>query len=321
MANEISNFINTSGLTYCGKEAREIFSKEVYNLDLFGYGIRLMDGVKGKMKLYNGEVGDVWQEYTCPFTPQGEVSLSESFIEPVEIKVNLENCYDVFWDTYLVEQTRISLNGGIPQTFYDWFFNDILVKKMDKEYQEIFWKGDSSYTGTAKSYLAVTDGVEAQLAASSAVTSIQGTAFTVSNILTQVESVVMSGLSIANSAETDTEKFKIFMNVGDVRLLRVALGKLTNGNTTSAIFSNYAKEGEKIYILGFEVVPTMQSVNTIIFGPANNLVLGFDTADSHVQYKIIDLRDTTGDNAFRVIAISNIAVGVVYPELFTYLAV
>ena len=63
----------------------------------------------------------------------------------------------------------------------------------------------------------------------------------------------------------------------------------------------------------------MQSKNSVIFGPASNLVLGFDTADSHVQYKIIDLRDTTGDNAFRVLAISNIAVGVVYPELFVML--
>ena len=64
----------------------------------------------------------------------------------------------------------------------------------------------------------------------------------------------------------------------------------------------------------------MQSQSTIIFGPAANLVLGFDTYDSHVEYKIIDMRDTTGDNAFRVIALSNIAVGIVLPTLFTYMA-
>jgi hypothetical protein len=312
---EINGFINTSGLTYCGTEAREIFSKEIYNLDLFGYGIRLMDGVKGKRKIYNGEVGDLWQEYSCPFTPQGEVRLSEDFIEPAEIKVNLEECFDTFWDNYMVEQTRISLNGGIPQTFYDWFFNDVLVKKMDKEYQEIFWKGDTEYSGTSKAYLSVTDGVEKKLSDDA----MAGTAFTVSNILAQVESVVMAGLGKAGENEADTEGYKIFMNVSDVRLLTVALGNVVNGNSVSAIFSNYAKEGEKIYIYGFEVVPTMQSKNSVIFGPASNLVLGFDTADSHVQYKIIDLRDSTGDNAFRVIAISNIAVGVVFPELFVML--
>ena len=65
----------------------------------------------------------------------------------------------------------------------------------------------------------------------------------------------------------------------------------------------------------------MLSRNTIIFGPARNLVLGFDTYDSHIQYKIVDMRDTTLDNMFRVGAISNIAVGIAWPELFTIVTV
>ena len=116
--------IDVENLTYCGKEGQEIFSKNVYSLDLASYGITLMDGVKGKQKIYNGELGTVWQPYTCPFSPEGEVVLGEDFIEPAEIKVNLEECYDVFWPTYLVEQTKITLDGGIPKTFYDWFFNN-----------------------------------------------------------------------------------------------------------------------------------------------------------------------------------------------------
>ena len=68
--------------------------------------------------------------------------------------------------------------------------------------------------------------------------------------------------------------------------------------------------------MGYEVIPTMQSKNTIIFGPARNLVLGYDTFDSHIEYKLIDMRETTGDNMFRVLAISNIAVGIILSELF-----
>jgi hypothetical protein len=60
----------------------------------------------------------------------------------------------------------------------------------------------------------------------------------------------------------------------------------------------------------------MQSKNVIIFDPARNLVLGFDTYDSHLEYKLINMRETTGDNMFRVLAISNIAVGIILPELF-----
>ena len=312
----MANFIDLSGLTYCGKEAQEIFSKDIYDIDLRQYGITFMDGVKGKMKLYSGEIGDAWQLYTCPFTPAGAASLAESFIEPAAIKVNQENCYDTFWNTFLVEQTEISLRGGIPQTFADWYFGK-LRRKMSKEYQEIFWAGDTARTATTKSYLKATDGVEKQLADNSGVTSVSGAVITVDNVLAQVEAVIAKALEVAGTAEVDTEGYKVFMNHQDVRMLEIALGKICCPNKES-IFSNYGRENGRIFIMGFEVVPSMVEKNWIIVGPARNLVLGYDTFDSHLEYKLINMRDTTGDNMFRVIAISNIAVGIIMPELFVY---
>jgi len=313
----MANFINVSGLTYCGKEAQEIFSKDIYDIDLRQYGITFMDGVKGKMKMYTGEIGDAWQLYTCPFTPAGAASLAESFIEPAAIKVNQENCYDTFWNTFLVDQTEISLRGGIPQTFADWYF-DKLRKKMSAEYQEIFWKGDTGYTGTSKVYLKAVDGIEKKLGTIPSGNQLTISAITVANVIEQVESAIDKALEVAGNAEVDTEGYKIFMNHQDVRVLEVALGKLCSCNTTSNLFNNYARENGRIFVMGFEVVPTMQSKNTIIVGPSRNLVLGYDTFDSHIEYKLIDMRDTTGDNMFRVLAISNIAVGVILPELFVF---
>ena len=313
----MANFIDLSGLTYCGREAQEIFSKDIYDIDLRQYGITFMDNVKGKVKLYTGEIGDAWQAYTCPFTPAGAASLAEAYIEPAAIKVNQENCYDTFWNTFLVDQTEISLRGGIPQTFGDWYFGK-LRQKMSKEYQEIFWQGDTARTATTKVYLKVTDGIEKKLAENTGVTSGAVTSFTVANIVAQVEGAIDAALNAAATAEVDTEGYKIFMNHADVRVLEVALGKICCPNKES-IFSNYARENGRIYIMGFEIVPTMQSRNTIIVGPARNLVLGYDTFDSHIEYKLIDLRETTGDNMFRVLAISNIAVGIIMPELFVYI--
>ena len=309
----MANFLDVSGLTYCGKDAQSIFAQDIYDIDLRQYGITFMDGVKGKMKIYTGEIGDVWQLYTCMFSPEGEAALAESYIEPVAIKVNQEQCYDAFWNTFLVEQTEISLRGGIPQTFADWYFNR-LRKEMSKEYQEIFWQGDADYSGATKAYLKATDGVEKILDENA--NTIEGAALTVDNVLAQVEAVIMSGISAAAEAEVDTEDFKLFMNHNDVRLLEVALGKSCCPNSTNAVFANYSRANGRIYVMGYEVVPTMQSRNTLIFGPARNLVLGYDTYSSHLEYKLIDMRNTSGDNMFRVIAISNIAVGVLLPSLF-----
>ncbi len=313
----MANFIDLTGLTYCGKEAQEIFSKDIYDIDLRQYGITFMDGVKGKMKIYTGEIGDAWQLYTCPFTPAGSASLAEAFIEPAAIKVNQENCYDTFWSTFLVDQTEISLRGGIPQTFGDWYF-DKLRKKMSKEYQEIFWQGSTAHTASTKVYLKTVDGVEKKLSALPSGNTVELSAITVDNVIAQLESVITKGIDVANAAEVDTEDYKVFMNHADLRVLEVALGKVCCPNSVNAVFANYARENGRIYVMGYEIVPTMQSRNTIIFGPAKNLVLGYDTFDSHIEYKLIDMRQTTGDNMFRVLAISNIAVGIILPELFVY---
>lgn len=312
-----SNFINVSGLTYCGAEAQEIFSKDIYDIDLRQYGITFMDGVKGKVKLYNGEIGDAWQVYTCPFTPKGAASLAESFIEPAAIKVNQENCYDTFWNTFLVDQTEISLRGGVPQTFGDWYFGK-LRQKMAKEYQEIFWQGDKARTASTKTYLKTVDGIEKKMAALPSDNKYTVTAFTVSNIIEQVEAIILKGIDVANKAEVDTEGYKVFMNHADVRVLEIALGKLCCGNSMNDRFANYGRENGRIFVMGYEIVPAMIGKNKVVFGPARNLVLGYDTFDSHLEYKLIDMRETTGDNMFRVLAISNIAVGVIMPELFVY---
>lgn len=313
----MANFTDFSGITYAGKEYQEIYSKDLYSLDLRNYGITMLDGVKSKQKIYKGEIGDVTQLYSCPFTPQGEASLAESYIEPAAIKYNLENCYDAFWPTYLVEQTSISIRGGIPQTFADWFFAKFREKQA-REYEEIFWSGDTGRTATTKSYLKVVDGIETQLEANSGVTKISGSVFTVDNILAQVEAVIQSGMSKAAQDEVDIANYKVLMNYADVQLLKMALGKICCPNNQS-IFSNYAMGANgSVVIFGFEVIPTMQSRNGIIFTDPRNLVLGFDTFDDHLSWKLIDMRNSTGDNAFRIIGIANIAVGIVWPEGVIY---
>lgn len=310
-----TNYINDSGLTYCGTEAQNIFSHDIYNLDLRNAGVTFIDNVKGKRKIYMGTWDNAWQSYTCPFTPDGEVSLSEAYIEPVAIKVNKEFCRNEFWDSYLVEQTEISLNGQIPQSFSEWYFNR-LRKQMAKEYQEIFWQGDTARTATTKSYLKVTDGIEKKLADNANVTKITGSVFTVDNVLAQVEAVIQAGLNLAATNEWVTDNYKVLMNKYDIELVKMALGKICCPNSQS-IFSNYARGANGgVIIYGFELIPTEMSRNNIIFGDPRNLVLGFDTYDSHLQYKLIDMKDTTLDDMYRVGAISNIAVGIVFPEIF-----
>ena len=305
----MANFVQVNNLTYEGEYAKEIFVKNLYESKLKQMGITYMPGVKGKQQLVSGEVSDLFQAFTCPFSDSGSATLAEKWIEGVPMKVNLEQCYDSFWPTFMAAQTEVSLNGGIPQSFFEWFFNDMLIKELGKEYEQIFWNGDK--TNGATDTLKIADGLVKQLNADSKVNKITGSALTVDNIVSQVEAVALKGIEAA--ADTDMTDYKLFMNVNDVRLLNVALAKEAILNTQ--VWANFGREGDKIYAYGFEVVPCMIAKNNIVLSPAKNLVLGYDIADSEVSYKIIDMRQTTLDNTFRVGVITNIAIGYVYPEL------
>ena len=305
----MANFVQVNNLTYEGEYAKEIFVKNLYESKLKQMGITYMPGVKGKQQLVSGEVSDLFQKFTCPFEASGSATLAEKWIEGVPMKVNLEQCYDSFWPTFMAAQTEVSLNGGIPQSFFEWFFNDMLIKELGKEYEQIFWNGDK--TSGATDTLKIADGLVKQLNADLKVNKLTGSVLTVDNIVSQVEAVALKGIEAA--ADTDMTDYKLFMNVNDVRLLNVALAKEAILNTQ--VWANFGREGDKIYAYGFEVVPCMIAKNNIVLSPAKNLVLGYDIADSEVSYKIIDMRQTTLDNTFRVGVITNIAIGYVYPEL------
>lgn len=301
----MANFAELGNINYCGKEAQEIFVKDLYESDLKGYGIRYMSGVKGKTQIMSGQVGDLFQAYSCPFTPSGEVTLSEQWIEPSAIKVNLEECYDAFWNSFLVEQTEISLNGGIPSTFYDWFFNNVLAKKLRKEYEEIFFNGEKGKGG----YLGLADGIVKKVNDAENSVKVAGATLTTANILGKIGEVAEA----ISNLDAEVEDYKIFINYMDYRKLMTALGN--ESPLTTAVWANFAKQGEKVFAYGYEIVPCRIEKNTILASHPMNLVLGYDVENGDIQYKIVDMRESTLENMFRVGVITNIAVGVVYPEL------
>ena len=286
-----TNFVDVQNLTYEGEYAKEIFVKNLYESKLKNYGITYMPGVKSKQQLVSGDVSDLFQKFTCPFSPSGDVELSEKWIEGIPMKVNLEQCYDAFWPTFMAAQTGV------------------LVPELGKEYEQIFWNGDK--TSGATDTLKIADGLVKQLNADSKVKKVTGAVLTVDNILAQVEAVALKAIEAAG--DTDMSDYKLFINVNDARLLNVALAKEAILNTQ--VWANFGREGDKVYAYGFEVVPCMIAKNTMVVAPAKNLVLGYDIADSEISYKMIDMRQTTLDNTFRVGVITNIAIGYVYPEL------
>lgn len=301
----IRNFVAPINIEYKGKEANEILSKPIYESDLYSYGITYRPGVRGKEQLIVGSVSELFQTYSCAFEANGKVSLAEQWIEPFNMKINLQECYDTFWPTFMAEETRRAYVGeNIPRTFFEWFFNDMLIKQMKREYEEIFWNGD---TESGSGILKLGDGIVKKLANTEA-KKVTGAVLTVDNILDQITAV--AALADINVDDAD---YKIFINKGQMKILKTALGNEKIFN--NYVWNNFTKEGEKVYAYGFEVVPTRIAKDVILLAPNKNLILGYDLESDQTSFQILDLSQVTGDNEFRVIAMCNMAVGLVYPEL------
>ena len=221
----ITNFVAPENIAYKGKEANEILSKPIYESDLYSYGITYRPGVKGREQLILGEIKDLFQAYTCAFTPNGEVNLAEQWIEPFNMKINLQECYDKFWPSFMAEETRRAYVGetNIPRTFFEWFFNEMLIKEMKREFEDIFWNGDTSGEGI----LALGNGVVKQIVDGGKAQIVAGAVLTVDNILDQITAV--AALADINVADED---YKIYINKGQMKILKTALGN-------EKIFNNY----------------------------------------------------------------------------------
>lgn len=305
-------------INYCGKEASEIWSQQLAVLPLLAQrAINIMLNVKGKQKVYTGEVEAYFRQYQCLFANTSEAALAENYIIPEKIDLGFEYCMDEFRNTYLNEGILQSVNRNteVP-VFTDWFMGRVL-EKARIAYEKLFWQGD---TTSATPALAALDGIEKKLAASTDVIQITGSTITTSNVIAQVEAAVMAAIDAAAAAQVAIDTHRVFLNKNDVKYLEIALGNTAFKDTNSTLmqFKNWGIVNGNITVYGFQVLPTEQTRSTIIVCPEKCLTLGTDVFDAHTQIKIVDMIETTLDDVVRGRIITNLGTAILFPELIAY---
>lgn len=308
--------ITIDNITYVGQEATEIFTQDLFNIDIVAQdAINVLVDVRGKRQLLSGKVKAWFEKYTCAWKNTTESSLSEKWIDTEVIDLGGEFCYGEFFQTFLTESLRVSINHNqeVPP-FTEWLFTQ-LRKEMSRAYQELFWRGDEDSNNVK---LNAVDGIEVKLEDSQDVEKITGSAFTLQNILAQVKAAALKAIELAGAAEIDTAEHKIYMNWNDIKLLQFALGDLCCEVSSERVFSNFTLTNGQIAIYGIPVVATMQTPSTIIVAPAKALTLACDIFDSHMTYKVVDMRETNLDDILRWRAISNLGTGILFDDLIVY---
>ena len=309
--------IKVDNITYVGQEgATEIFTQDLFNIDIVAQdAINVLVDVRGKRQLLSGEVKAWFEKYTCAWKNTTEASLAEKWVQTTPIDLGGEFCAGQFYGSFLTESLRVSINHNqeVPP-FTEWLFTQ-LRKEMSRAYQELFWRGDEDSNNVK---LNAVDGIEKKLEESEDVEKIDGAAFTVDNILNQVKAAVKKAIDLAGAAQVDTADHKVYLNWNDYKYLQMKLGDLCCEVSSERVFSNYTLSNGQIAIYGMPVVKTMQSPNTVIVAPAKALTLACDIFDSHITYKVVDMRETNLDDILRWRAISNLGTGILFDDLIVY---
>lgn len=284
--------------TYVGKGALEFVTPSLLTgKTITGKYITVIPNVKKSYKLQIADLSNVIQlDSGCTFNDQGQVAISERSLTPIKFKVNLEECrttLESHWQAELM--IAGAMNSEQTEAYKKFLFNKIKAQ-VAIGIDRLIWVGNVS-GGTAGIYgtfpfLTSADGIFTKAVADSATIKVTGTTLTSSNILTELDKVV--------NAIPDTLFFKdtvkIFMPYSALKLFRQAIPQtyLANGNFN-------VQEVIKDMYRGFELVAVPLASNKMLAAEPANLFFGTDLEDDQMEYRVIDLYETTGDNKLRII--------------------
>jgi len=284
--------------TYVGKGALDFVTPALLNgKTIQGKYITVIPNVKKSYKLQIADLSNVIQaDSGCSFNDQGQVTISERSLSPVKLKVNLEECRTTLESHW---QAEMMISGAMNSNQTE-AYKAFLTKKIQAQVaigiDRLIWIGNLS-GGTAGIYatfpfLTTADGIFTKAVADSATVKQTGTTLTSSNILAELDKVIAK----IPDATFFKGEVKIFMAYSALRLFRLAIPQTYLANSNFNIQNTIVDKYREIELVG---VPLAD--NKMLAAEPANLFFGTDLLDDDMEYKIIDLYDTTGDNKIRVI--------------------
>ena len=222
--------------------------------------------------------------YNCSFSDQGTIVASEAELTPTVFTVNLELCYadlEGLWNGLS--------NGDLnTQEAGNEFFNalsEVVINEMNINFEDAIWNGVyvSGGTGVTQQF----NGIDAQI--TTHVTTETGTTLSASNIVTKVDALIAT---LPEAVLENPEGLYLIMNAKTRMFYMQALAAL--GINTPADAQARTYHGFPIY-----TVNKIKTNRFYLIQPSN-IALGLSKADNFTEMTVLDLRQTTGDNKFRI---------------------
>jgi hypothetical protein len=281
-----SNFTGTAAGFYISAALKEAKSLEY---------LTTIENVKFKVNLQKQALSGVLADATCDFTDAGTLAMTETFLEPKNLQVNLDLCKSTLLDSWEALQMRAGAGAPPPASFDDYVISYMAGVIADGT-EGAIWTGTAAgagsfqgFVGTGGYLLAAQDGTVVQVNNSGGA----GTAYTAANIIANLQDLTAA----IPAAVYVKEDLHIYMSPKTFRLYISAVSSMGYINAYSmnkdydAVF-----EGVKI-----AVCPGMRN-DTMVAAQKSNLYLGCDLLSDATRITILDMSALDGSDNMRLVA-------------------
>ena len=267
-------------------------------------GVTVKPNIKFKEIVKKLAVGDLIKDGSCDFDATGNVVLTERYLEPKELQVNLQLCKKDFRSDYDAISMGYSAHDNLPPTFQDYLVAEIL-SKVATENEAHLWQG-TDVNGQYEGFINLLEN-DANLPAANELT---GAAITSTNVITELGKVV----DAIPSQLYGNEDLRIYVPQNVWRAYKRALGE-------SGYVDRYSNQD--IEPLVFDGVKLLMANglpdNVMVAAETSNLFFGTGLFSDWAEMKIIDMADIDGSQNVRFIM--RMTAGVQYnfvEEIVTY---
>lgn len=274
--------------TYAGEKAAGFISAALLSAPTLDKGgVTIKPNVKYKSVMQKLAVGDVIADASCDFTPTSSVTLTERYLTPKDLQVNLELCKADFESDWLSIQQGFSSFDQLPKSFADYLIGHVAAKVAAKMEQTI-WNGVDG-AGSFNGFIALAQ-ADADVVDVAGV-SLAGGGITAANVIDELGKVV-DAIPATIYGNPDLH---IYMSQADVRKYIRAQASLGYKDLYHVGQTPLDFEGQKIF------VANGLNSGQIVAAEKDNLFFGTGLMSDYNEVKLIDLADIDGSQNVRIV--------------------
>jgi hypothetical protein len=287
--------ITSVASTYAGNAATPYISRALLGAKTIAQdGVTVYPNIKRREVIKRLDMSNLLQAYSCDFSASGSLVITEVVLQPVEFKINKQECVNTFKQTWDAERMRAGASSqDIP---FNQFIVDQIIANTAQANELLLWRGqfqvftgDLAYLNLAKGYLKILFDADLPGTAGGVnePVTVNSTTLTAANIIAEIGAVYQA---IPDQIK-DSPELRLYVSPATGGLYRQAVASVQKNDTNSNPTLMYLD-------LPIIVCPGMLN-NQMVCAERTNLFFGTDLVSDWNEVKVIDMSENDGSDNVR----------------------